>query len=149
MNIQRWAATDDLKQNIYIGMRTGTVFGVLRVFGENQQTVLGRLGVNRSKARLQVAVDAQRSLLAGLVLDGRHDGPLGVSQVDPLKIIDGWELLQIVFELGGRLDHQNIAFTLQSLVINRLAAVTQSLPLLWPPRAPHSKFDWTGRAPLG
>lgn len=99
---ERFGAISDGNKTVDIGMGTGTATRIGGVFAEHIETVTGGFGIERTEGRLKVLIDRDRALLSGLILDGGDDCASPVDQVDTRDGVDGWKLLQVVFERRTR-----------------------------------------------
>lgn len=97
-DVQRSSAGGDRKQTVDVRVSARTVAGVHRMLGEDGQAVFRGFGIQPVEGSLEISIDRKRALLAGLVFDaGDHSASI-VDKVDTFHVIDGRQLLEVVFE---------------------------------------------------
>ena len=105
VDAQRVAAGDDREQAVDIRVRAGAVACVGGVLREHREAVLGSLSVERAEGLLQVVVDRERTLFAGLVFDAGDHVAVRADEIDARDAVDGRQLREVVLEYWGSLNH--------------------------------------------
>ncbi len=85
---QRISATDDFQQAVDVWMRARAVPRIFCVLGKHGKAMCGGFCIQSAEALLQIPIDGERTLLAGLVFDRRDNDTSRVDKVDASEALD-------------------------------------------------------------